>query len=290
MRTIHRLRPVAAIVAAGMLTTGLVAAQAAPANAAAGPRIRVFIGNHSFVHMTSQMRPGVHKFVVRSHKPVAFQLVKPRRGYTKADVSRDVKAGLDQGNVAALKRFERNVTLLGGVSASAGHPGVAYVNVTRGRVWALDTNPAVPMPRKIHTIMVSGSRVNGNARATYIVRAVDEHTYAQRPHSIPQHGLLRFANRSTDNHFIAMAMLLPGKTVADFKAWVDAINSGQNPGPPPVKQQDGIDSAVVSPGHAMAFRYSAAPGRYILTCFWPDAEMGGEPHAFMGMFREINVR
>jgi hypothetical protein len=284
------MRPVAALAAAGLLSTGLVVAQAGTADAAAGPLIRVFIGNHSHVHMTDQMRPGVHKFVVRSHKQVAFQLVQARRGYTKADAARDVNAGLNNGNVPAIKRFERNITLLGGVSAGPNHPGVAYLDVPRGHVWALDTNPAVTQAKKIDTFTARGSRVSGNARATYILRTVGEHTWANRPLSIPRAGVLRFANRSTDNHFIAMARLLPGKTIADFKAWANAIKNGGNPGPPPIDENVGMDSAVVSPGHAMAFHYSLPRGRYVLTCFWPDAGMGGIPHAFLGMSRELNVR
>lgn len=286
----HRLRPVAAIAAAGLLSTGLVAVQTGSAEAVAGPTIRVFVGSHSYVHMTRQMRPGVHRFVVKSAKSVAFQVLRPHRGYTKAEAAHDVNAGLNGGNVAALKRFERNVTLLGGVSANKDHPGVGWIAVPRGRVWAVDTNPARTFAKKIRTFMVHGTRVDGNARATYILRAVDEHMWANRPHSIPGHGVLRFANRSVDNHFIAMARLLPGKTIADFKAWVDAITSGKDPGAPPIEENVGLDSGVVSPGHAMAMHYFLPPGKYVLTCFWPDAGMGGIPHAFLGMYRELTVR
>ena len=47
---------------------------------------------------------------------------------------------------------------------------------------------------------------------------------------------------------------------------------------------------MLSPGHRVAFRYHLPKGHYILTCFWPDADMGGMPHAFMGMYRQLNVR
>jgi hypothetical protein len=40
----------------------------------------------------------------------------------------------------------------------------------------------------------------------------------------------------------------------------------------------------------MTMRYSLSHGHYVLLCWWPDAEMGGMPHAFMGMFRGITLK
>ena len=40
----------------------------------------------------------------------------------------------------------------------------------------------------------------------------------------------------------------------------------------------------------MAMNYSLPRGDYVLVCFWPDANMGGMPHAFMGMYRGIKVK
>ena len=37
-------------------------------------------------------------------------------------------------------------------------------------------------------------------------------------------------------------------------------------------------------------KYRLPKGNYVLTCFWPDASMGGMPHAFMGMYRVVKVR
>lgn len=46
---------------------------------------------------------------------------------------------------------------------------------------------------------------------------------------------------------------------------------------------------MVSPGKSMTMRYSLPPGNYVMICFWPDADMGGMPHAFMGMYRGIRI-
>jgi hypothetical protein len=286
-----RSKLAAGAVVAAMTVTGLTSPAPASASVAHAKTIKVHITATSMVRMTQRMHPGLHKFVVRSGKDAAFQLVKARAGYTKAEAAHDANAGLNAGHVAAIKRFERNVTLVGGVSSSAHHPGVLWTRLHRGKYWALDTNPQFLRARKIVTVHVGGARVAGRApRANTVIRAIHETEWAPRPRTIARQGVLSFRNNSVDNHFIAMAKLLPGKTVADFAAWVDSITSGQNPGPPPIDEAVGVDTGVVSPGHRMSARYSLPAGNYVLACFWPDADMGGLPHAFMGMFRGIRVR
>ena len=85
-----------------------------------------------------------------------------------------------------------------------------------------------------------------------------------------------------------MAKLKKGKTYKDFKEWFAAPNGPA--GPPPVNFDVGMDSGVVSPGHSATFKYNLPKGNYVLLCFWPDASMGGMPHAFMGMHRPITLK
>ncbi|MGZ4644480.1 MAG: hypothetical protein ACXVX8_20370 [Blastococcus sp.] len=274
--------------------TGLVAA---PAQATVAPTISVFITAGHTIKMTHHMHPGGHRFKVGSAKAASFQIVRPRNGYTKAMLVKDVANGLAAQDsstpkaIRAIKHFEAHVTLLGGVSSAPHHRGVMWANLTRGTYWMADTMPPVPAVEDILTVHVGGARVAGTLPSGKTIRAIDEATWASTPRSIPHKGVVRFVNDSTDNHFVTMAKLLPGKTVADFRRWVDQIKSGQNPGPPPFDERvHGIDTGVVSPGHRMAIRYDIPRGRYVLLCFWPDAEHGGMPHAFMGMFRGIRVR
>jgi hypothetical protein len=35
--------------------------------------------------------------------------------------------------------------------------------------------------------------------------------------------------------------------------------------------------------------YRLPRGEYVMLCWWPDAEMGGMPHVFMGMHRAITL-
>jgi hypothetical protein len=287
----HRLRRwLAATAIAAMATTGLVATTTSTAQAASGPTVRVRIDAAHHVTMRTHLRPGVHRFVIRSAADSAFQLLRKRSDYPIATLVQDVNQGLGAGKLGRIRRFERNVTLLGGASARPGHPGVLWARLARGTYWAVDTNPE-PLTRdllvKLH---VSGRHVDGRIRGTDTVRAINETDWAKRPASIENHGVLTFRNRAEDNHFLEMAKLKPGKTVADFRRWINKAKQGQNPGPPPVNERVGLFTGVVSPGHAMSVRYSLPAGRYVMMCWWPDVDMGGMPHAFMGMYRGIRLR
>ena len=123
------------------------------------------------------------------------------------------------------------------------------------------------------------------------IQAINAVDWSANPKSIPVKGTLKFKNSSEDNHFVGMARLKDGKTMADFDAWIKKAASGQNPGPDPV---DGsapeIDTGVLSPGKSMAQKYKLIPGTYVIICWWPDADMDNMPHAFMGMYRGITVK
>jgi len=95
-------------------------------------------------------------------------------------------------------------------------------------------------------------------------------------------------NHTDQNHFVGLVRLKKGKTAKDFGAWIDAAMEGEE-GPPPVDFSVALDGGVVSPGHTVAMNYKLPKGDYILVCFWPDASMGGMPHAFMGMYRGIKL-
>ncbi|MGH3510022.1 MAG: hypothetical protein ACRDPI_07305 [Nocardioidaceae bacterium] len=291
MASVRRRATVSSV--AGLIVAGSMSAIAfstSPASAASSHTIKVFITKHRVVRMTGAMHPGVHKFVVRSGKASAFQLLSVRRGYSDRELARDAIAGPNGGNLKALARFTRNTALLGGVSSAPGARGVMYVNLPRGhRYVAVDTNATKNLARKLHHFRVAGARVAGALPVGPTIHATGDETYAARPASIPHAGLLTFANRSHDDHFIALAKLLPGKTIADWTTWVNAVTSGGNPGPPPVSENVGLDTGVLSPGARFTFAYHGlTKGAYVLTCFWTDV-VTGMPHAFMGMYRELDV-
>lgn len=274
-----------ALVTAASITT--IAAAPAQSAASTAP-IAVSISNTRAITMPATIQPGVNTFRITSanKRGSAFQLLLPAAGYSPADAARDIAKGINGGNIKALKRFEANVTLLGGVGVEGEKVGTLVVALKVGSYWAVDTNGNDP--DKFLPFTVAGANTgNVMPKADATIKARLDTTWANKPASIPHKGLLRFKNAATQNHFIAMVRLNKGKTYQDFVKWFTADNPS---GPPPVNFEIGLDSGVVSPGHAASFKYNLPKGNYVLLCFWPDAQMGGMPHAFMGMHRPITLK
>jgi hypothetical protein len=278
-----------ALVATATLTAA-VAATPAESAAATAP-VAVSISNTRVVTMPTTIQPGVSTFKVTTanKRGSAFQLVQAAAGYSAADAARDIEKGLDGGNVQAIKRFEANVTLLGGMAVEMGTPGKLAVVLEPGDYWALDTN--TNDPDKFFPFSVAGADTgNVMPEAGATIKAVQDTTWANKPASIPNKGMMTFKNKASQNHFIVMVKLKKGMTYQDFKKWFAASMDGPPSGPSPVNFDIGMDSGVVSPGHSATFKYNLPKGDYVMLCFWPDAAMGGMPHAFMGMHRGITLK
>jgi hypothetical protein len=278
------------LVLVGAATLTAVTASSAQ-SVASTPPVAVSISNTRVVTMPTTIQPGVTTFKVTTanKRGSAFQLAQAAAGYSAADAARDIEKGLDGGNVQAIKRFEANVTLFGGMAVSKGTPGKLVVDLEAGDYWALDTN--TNDPDKFFSFSVAGvdtGNVMPEAGAT--IRAVQDTTWAKNPASIPNKGLMKFQNKSSQNHFIVMIKLKKGKTYQDFKKWFASSMDGPPSGPSPVNFDIGMDSGALSPGHSATFKYNLPKGDYVMLCFWPDASMGGMPHAFMGMHRGITLK
>ena len=276
-----------ALVGAATLTA---APTAAPAQSAATTTpVAVSISSKRVVTMPTTIQPGVNTFKVTSaaKQGSGFQLVKPAPGYTASEASRDIDKGLEQGNIKALKRFEANVTLLGGMAARRHHRhprrrsrpgqllGVGHQHQRPGEVLRLHRRGCRDGQRD------AGGRDDQG-------KAGDD--VGHEPASIPHKGLLTFKNAASNNHFIEMGKLKKGYTYKDFKKWFASAQQGPPQGPSPVNFDIGLGSGVVSPGYSATFNYNLPKGDYVMLCFWPDASMGGMPHAFMGMHRVITLK
>lgn len=283
-RTLGALAASLTLVVGGGLV-GTAGASTATSRNQAAP-VAVTIDSSRMVTMPATVQPGVNEFQVTSAKASSFQIVQPAEGYTPEQAAADVKKGLNKGQVKAIRNFERNVTLLGGANSKPGSPGTLWVDLAAGTYWALDVRnekASAFVPFTVAGVDTGASMPSGPK-----LKAVQSTKWARKPASIPKKGLLTFKNFSDSNHFIVMAEMKPGKTIKDLRAWVRSAMEGEE-GPPPFKFGSALDSAVISGGHTMAFNYSLSKGTYALMCFWPDASMGGMPHAFMGMIRTIKV-
>ena len=276
------------VLAAGVLTGGTAGAagQAAARETAAGT-VSVSITAAHNVTMPTTIQPGVNQFRVTTEaKSSGFQLVQFAAGYTLDQAIADIDAGLEKGKVKALKRFEANATLLGGVNVLSGKIGKLTVNLPAGSYYAADIERNRPSAFTAFT--VAGADTGAAMPAGSTVKAVKSASWAKGPKTISHKGMLTFKNYSDQNHFVALLKLNKGQTVKDFGAWVDAAMEGEE-GPPPVNFRVGFDGGVVSPGHTVAMNYKLPKGNYVLVCFWPDASMGGMPHVCMGMYRGIKL-
>ena len=282
-----RRRLAGGLLAGALALSGLALAAPSSAETTAGSSVRVWINKQHEVRMVDHLRPGLHRFVVRSGQPASFQLLKARRGYTKKEAVRDVARMFESAKV--MKRFERNVTLLGGVSAQPGERGVMWAKLPRGRYWVVDTMPEKMEARDVKVLRVGGKRITGDLPGAKTLRAVSEHEWAAAPGTIPASGRLVLRNSSDANHMYGIARLADGKTVDDFAAWIEELKKG-NETQPPVSFDIGTESGVVGAGRAMSLRYDLPPGDYVLVCWWPDTDMGNMPHVMMGMFKGLTLK
>lgn len=287
---VHRIAASAVsvlVLTAGALTGTTTGAAGAAARETAAGTVSVSITAAHNVVMATTIQPGVSQFRVTTEaKSSGFQLLQLADGYTLEEAIADVDAGLENNKLKALRRFEANVTLFGGVFLERGKIGKVTVNLPVGSYYAADIERNRPSAFTAFT--VAGADTGAAMPAGPSVKAVKNASWAKRPRTIPRRGMLTFENFSSQNHFLSLVKLQKGKTAKDFAAWLDGIMEGEE-GPPPVNFRVTFDSGVVSPGHTVAMNYRLPKGDYVLVCFWPDASMGGMPHAFMGMFRGIKV-
>lgn len=281
--------------ALGTVTAGLMAgaptstASVADARSAAagGQVVNVVVNRNRTLTMPGTIRPGLTNFRITSRRAASFQILQTAPGYTPREAARDANAAFTKNNLKALRRFEANTTLLGGVDTRPEKPTRMSVKLPRGSYWALDVSAPLLDPAKVFGFTVSGTSVGGRNTGR-IIRAVDSTKWGKLSQHLPTQGRIWFQNRSTENHFIVLAKLAKGKTMADFRRWVQQTKQGQQVAPP-VSMRGGLSTGAISSGKSMSLPYRLAAGDYVLMCFWPDADMGGTPHVLMGMYRGLRV-
>lgn len=123
-------------------------------------------------------------------------------------------------------------------------------------------------------------------QADFEIRAHDL-TYTMPQYLV--HGTrIRFQDTdASDVHEVNFGRLLPGKSVADAKAWFVASSANAaTAGPPPFTVYGG--HGAVLPGQGGWFEVQGPPGRYIAFCLVPD-DVTGVPHAAMGMVVGVTI-
>ena len=91
-------------------------------------------------------------------------------------------------------------------------------------------------------------------------------------------------NTGKQPHEVEAALLKPGKTIDDVKAYLQ-----DQSGPSPVDNKNSTSTSVQDGGASQVTTLDFHQGNYVLLCFVPD-RAGGPPHAFKGMVGQVQVR
>jgi hypothetical protein len=145
------------------------------------------------------------------------------------------------------------------------------VHVMKGMVRRLVVAPAAP----------TASPPPAEPQADVVVTLSDYAFTLSTPLTGGTH-TIRVENVGPQLHALSVEQLAPGKTLADLRRWI----AGGTKGEPPTRPVGGFEGPDV--GKTGWFRVTLAPGKYLLTCYVPDAK-DGKPHVLHGMVQEITV-
>jgi hypothetical protein len=135
--------------------------------------------------------------------------------------------------------------------------------------------------RLVVTPAPAGAAVAAEPTADVTIMEADYSFTLSAPLTAGTH-TIRIENRGPQVHEVTFEQLAPGKTVADWQKWA----AGGMKGEPPTKPVGGFIGP--NPGGVGWTMVTLVPGKYLLTCFVPDAK-DLKPHVMHGMVQEITV-
>lgn len=179
-------------------------------------------------------------------------LVKPDRGYTRADLRAD-----DRGGAAGIRRIRENIRFFGGVEVRPGRTGVLWETLYEGRYWVLGINSGRPRGIPIATVHVHGTpslssfpRISGDATTS--------RDAFRMTRTLPQAGRLLIRNESRRDESLVLLRLRGGDTYEDF---VDAV---RHPRTGTVQVGGFHQTLPLTGGAGYVLRYRLRQGRYVV--------------------------
>lgn len=271
-----------------MGTAGMVAATRAGA-ASTLPTVNVSITDKSMTFSgggattsngVTTLHAGRYHFHVTTPKgDHALQLFRLRNGYTLQQFGKDAGPAFENGDVAAVDRIDKGTVMRGGAEATSGHPGDAYVALSAATFYAFDFNGNAR-----HQVNVTGKAPQQPQKSSS--GTFNAYSYGWTTNGTPRaNGWVRFVNRADQPHFVVLQHVKQSTTNADVKKF---FASGAN-GNPSWGLKESFDSAAISPTHEQVMKLNLPTGKYLIMCFFPDY-FSGMPHAFMGMWKLIQLR
>lgn len=206
-----------------------------------------------------------------------LQLLQLHKGYSLQQAGEDFNRAFS-GNVAAVRRVDKNVTFFGGAEATPSRPGEFSQTLRPGTYYALDQDS-----NALTKFTVSGTTVT---RAVPHASTVDLFTYGfgPSPASIPHAGRTLVYNHSDQPHFLVLQQVKQSTTNADVEKFIKSGGQGN----PSWALKPTNSNGVLSPSQGSVWSYNLPKGKYLMACFWPDADTG-MPHFFMGMYKLVEL-
>lgn len=228
---------------------------------------------------TDGLRPGRVHLTVKG--PATVEFVRFDEGYGPDEFVSDVNKCGEKCNVKALRRAIDNTTIIGGTTA--GDATIVFPNA--------GTYAPFSVGQRGVTVGRSFS-VSGPLRQSRTPR-VDGSIIAKKglawggASTLPADGRFEFKNRRNAGvpHFVQLQQVVEGTTADQV---LESFQAGPS-GPPPPFLEASLFTGTLSAGRSMTVDYDLPPGAYAVMCFFPDPDMKGMPHAFMGMIRIIHL-
>jgi hypothetical protein len=209
------------------------------------------------VHAPDSLRAGRYKVEVRvpSRRPGMLILLKPDRGYTRAEMRADARSAV-RGSRVANRRIRENLRYFGGVATTAGGSGALWETLYAGRYWLVGfTSASRPAFETVH---VHGTpSVSRFPRVTASVTTKANRLQATR--FVPQSGRILVRNNGRGIDSLFMLRLTKGSKYDDFVHWAHHPRSQ-----PPFGLRGLRSTAALSRGAGYVLRYRMRPGRYVV--------------------------
>lgn len=289
MQMVNRLRRGVALVSATALActplllapSGATASPAPMTSRAATPHLTATLTAKTIkITGAHGLRPGRVQLSVQGKGTVEFAMFKA--GYSTADFTADINKFGAKNDIKALKRTLANTQILGGFTGGGSGTIVlpragSYTPFSLGQRGLVLGDP----------IMVRGAKRSSSAPST------DGRILAKPGPSwggsttFPAQGRLMFKNKASTGvpHFLVLQQVAEGTTTDQVLEFLQSGDQGQ----PPWGLPGGMETGSLSPGRSMTVNYDLPAGQYVVMCFFPDPNMGGMPHALMGMLEMIHL-
>ena len=184
----------AALVSAALVASlagTAVTAEAAPTTSKAAASVAVTIDAKRMITMPATVQPGVNEFARhRAPSRRASSSLSLAAGYTIEEADADIKKGLEGGKMSRrCKRFEANVTLIGGVASLAGKAShVLGRPASRAPTIALDIFGKANASKWRHRSRSPASTPGPIMPSGATVKAVRDAKWANKPEVDPAQG------------------------------------------------------------------------------------------------------